>query len=625
MRSLLHHRNENHEVLFLSNNYRSKQDIVSFNNALFTQMMRVDVLSDSYGEQDWVETGIAKQIENSEKVEFHLLHALEDDSNDTEPEGNKARKATHIANEMIHYQSLGYSWKDMVVLVRSHATKRDLKTAFEQAAIPYFIDDKSGFYQSLVIQSLLSYYRLALDEGNRRALFTLLSSVFHQFTDEQIARLHLASPKNPLQALSSLFPQTYALIKKNLEMIRSEPIHQSLYHLAQTNDAYQEILSIQDKTNIDFLAEKARDIEMKGTRGLPAFLNTIDILQNEQSSQAIPVSSDDDVVKVMTIHQSKGLQFPLVFFWSTSQRKVQDLSAPLLYNSYLGIALNSFDPQTHVRRKNLLRLLSEFSANAQELEESIRLLYVALTRAQTKMILVDTYSDKPLPDLDNSIVFSSIPYTALILGSITPQNSHVEIKTFENVIPAKAALPAPETVQIIRHHNPMQVSERARASHTVDLSRQLELDFTQDLKSALDYGTMMHHILEHSPEDGWKADTLAKAYPAIGSQQIQDILHLQDDPMTQTLHTGKVHREYSFLVLRDNKPFYGIMDLVVEQESTLILVDYKTDNCSIDDLKQRHQNQIRQYRSVLQELFPGKALRSYLYSFHWHLYLEIEA
>lgn len=613
-----------HEQIFLASNYRSKEDIVEFNNRLFTKLMNITGLKDQYTEQDWVSTGSVQQKEASVPVSVHLIQALdEEESNDDEPADMKQRKAIHIANEMIRLHQENYQWKDMVVLVRAHNTKRDLKKAFDAANIPCFIDDQSGFYQSPIVQDILNLCELSLNPQDDYLLFCALSSAFYGLSDQQCALLKLTG--KPLwKAIESGYPAIYQSLKASIAFCQKATIHEAVAYCMQLNNVYQEMLSIQEKTNVDFLFQKAIECEQNGQSGLLSFLDYVNYLKDEKSSQAIPVSSDDDVVKVVTIHQSKGLQYPVVFFWSTAQRKTLELMDPLIMDGELGVGLNTMDLTYRFQHKTLIRELIEYKLRSEEVQEVIRLLYVALTRAQNQMIIVDSDYQKNLPELDQSIVFDNIPYTALILSALDQSSIHAGISLITTVEPLLNPQSAEDKSSEIRYFQADKASNKTmRASHEIEAHQALELDFENNLKQAMDTGTLLHKVLEEMPHEPWSEKMLTDRFPKLTESQVKRLLIYNQDEFTQILYEKDIKSEFNFIVNIEGQALYGIIDFLAIDKYSVTLVDFKSDQCDLKTLVERHRPQIDAYNQALQYIYPELSRSAYLYSLYHSTYVKV--
>ena len=114
------------------------------------------------------------------------------------------------------------------------------------------------------------------------------------------------------------------------------------------------------------------------------------VSEDERSSEAMSKGKDDDVVTVTTIHHSKGLQYEIVFIWSTGKNAFQDGKEPILVDEELGLGLKHLDMPWRAERPTIQRIAVAYKKNLEDIEEFTRLLYVALTRAERRLYIVDT-------------------------------------------------------------------------------------------------------------------------------------------------------------------------------------------------------------------------------------------
>lgn len=608
--------------LYLDQNYRSKANIVYFTNFLFQRLMNIDGLKDHYDTRDTVSLGRMEQQTDSLPVQIHLIDQPEQDEDRGSKVSNSQLKAIHIANQMIAYHNQGHPWRTMAVLVRTHQVKRDLKKAFDDAGIPYFIGDPQGFIASDIVQDMLNLLQLSLNSEDY-FLYASLSSVFFNYDDDSLSALHLYEG-SAWTALKALHPIDYQELSTLLSELRSSSIIESLSTLTRFHNVYEDQCNQTQRTNVDFLISKANTYALQGNDSVFGFLNYLSQLQEAKVEQPVPVSSDDDVVKVMTIHQSKGLQFPIIFFWSSNRRNVIDTTKPTMIDLDLGLGLYAIDPVQHTRHTTLQRILCEYKARWDDLEEHIRLLYVALTRAQNEMIIVDVVPNNELSQLSDDLIFSSAGSTSLMIGALNVSDDSYSLLHFEPDEALKIDLKAHPTHAPFDRYANTSNTQRIRPSHEIAEESDLHLNFSDNLKKSLDTGTRMHGVMEHIPSDGWTNDALIEAYPDLSARQRDTVLTYQNDPFTQELLQQTIHREYSFLVNLNQQPVFGIIDFLAMTKDTVTLVDFKTDiGVSGDELRARHQPQINLYLKALKVLFPHHQAKAYLYSFALHQYIEM--
>ncbi|QIK69026.1 UvrD-helicase domain-containing protein [Erysipelothrix sp. HDW6C] len=589
--------------LYLSFNYRSKKDIVDYNNYVFDKLMNI-TQGITYTEHDHVNVGIPAQSEDSHPVEFLIA-----ERGDTyhENDSNQQRAAL-IAQEIIAYSKKGYAFRDMVILVRSHASKAFLKEAFVAANIPHYIDDQSGFYQSEVIADILHILNYALNQHDFY-LVHVLKSVFIGYSDDQIALLKLSDEPSIREALKVHDPQTYALIFDTIKRWRSEDIVTIIKDIILMNNTYNRALSLQDKTNVDFLLDKASHYQDTATPTLLGFIRFVREFKDETSSEASPLNNEADVVTSMTIHQSKGLQFPIVFLWGMGGHTVRDHASTLLTDDRLGIALNHIEMPYRIQQKNILRSIVEYKQDHEELEESLRLLYVALTRPQKHLIMVDVVKEFRRETLTPTYLFNH-RRKAELLYAASPNTTNLTIINAEDI--PNESLDA----KISTLSNEMFALKFDTTETTYSAVSNKPLQLHQFSQEGMAFGTILHEAVETLPHRVWTDEDLSDFAPVFRKR----LLAYNQNPFTQSL--------YAFPTIEHEMPFIdsageGIIDFYALNSSEVVIVDFKSDNATAEELVSRYRDQIEGYVAVMTKQYPNLKTRSYIYSFNSNSYIQI--
>lgn len=589
--------------LYLSFNYRSKHDIVSYNNTVFSNLMNL-TSGMSYAETDHVNTGIAEQKVDSYPVEFHIVERGDDVFEET----SNQQQANHIAQEIIKFHKNGMRFKDMVILVRGHGSKAYLKEAFENANIPHFIDDQSGFYSSEVIQDVLKFLEFANDPHDYY-LVKVLMSVFVRFSVDDVANLKLHNPSSIKQALLEMNPELYEKLYDMISLWKTRDILSILQDIINFGNTYNLKLSLQDKTNVDFLIEKAIQYHNTNIPTLSGFVSFVKTFKNDTSSEASPLSSDADVVTSMTIHKSKGLQFPVVFLWGMGAHIVRDHSNILVTDEDLGLGLNHVTHDYRVVERNVLRDIIEFKQNQEELEESLRLLYVALTRPQQHLIIVDALKEFKPKELNKRLLFNHRRKSELLYAA-SPKNSTI-LRLINGLEIETNQLEKQESTII---NNFDFAVEYKAVEQKYFLNKQLDLSSMSF--EGMKFGSTLHNAIETLPHTQWNLELL-KGY----SEAIQKrLIAFNSNPFTQELFSfDEIYHETSYI----DKDGEGIIDFYAIKDKRLVLVDFKSDNASVEVLLERYESQIFAYEEILQNQYAYYAIETYIYSFKLDQYIRI--
>jgi len=642
MQNLMQKQDETHQVLYLDENYRSQESIVDFNNVLFDQLMNVPLLESRYSPQDFVKIGRHSQ-KGGEQVEVHYLKAMDEDvceENGNEDNGDVSEsidldastfnpqfekddsarpKVMHIVNtilEMMHQKdSLYPNYKDYVVLVRSNLEKALLKEQFEKAHIPHHISTKSGFFNAPSIQDVLLVLNFLVNPYDDLNFVGLLLSKFVGLTENQVSTLTIEASKGSYYSrLQAVYPDVYLKLETFKQSTRSMTLIETLRLIYRLNDYYEKQCSMAQRVNLDYLFEKAGQYTRQSV-SLTQFVLRIKHMDDSESSEAIPFTEEDNVVRVMTIHQSKGLEFKVVFFFTRLLGSVADNKAALLSDSELGFMLKTIQlPQYHTRT-NPVRLALEMKNTMDDVQEQVRLMYVALTRAEKKLIIVDS---EPVvrSTLNIANLLNAMGSTRLLYAALQPllEKSLAQVKTPLNpngFFKLEEEVAIQKSLNITIKDNP-SIEFKTPSSTHVSFT-QVHLNFNTD--TGTNHGTLMHALFENLPRSGWTQEMIKALMPKITEQDVQSVLAFEQDPIYQAMLKGQIKREFAFHSLKNNIVLHGYMDLISVCEDTVYLVDYKTDRVNDpNDLVEAYREQLLGYADVLGRMYPSHKIYTYAYS-----------
>lgn len=623
MQSIMQQQTQNNLILYLSNNFRSSKRIVDFNNTLFDALMNVSGLSSQYLQSDYVQIGLPKQALDNPFVEFHLLQMSDFPQNDEtidESLQGQATKANYIAQQILLMKKTSSftHWNDYVVLVRSHQVKIELKKALDEAHIPYFIDTKSGFYQSDAVSISLSFLKFLFNPTDTLSLVSILLSPYFNYSDEKIAQFKLTCLKNvSFNALEAFDKKTYDELFNLIQTCEHKNIVECLTILYAFHDYYELKLNHQQRTNCDLLFQKACEHSKKENAGIYTFIDELISIEDEKTSEAIPVGDEDDVVKVMTIHQSKGLQFPVVFFWSTSRQDMIENRDLCLVDPLLGMGLHAIELPQRFKRPSIHRIAIEHKLIQEELEEQIRVLYVALTRAQNRLVLVDSVKHELITQpLSRSLIFQRKGLTTLILSAFQGKtNDFFKLIKIDSNWKIDFNEEEVDEINILPRYR--KAPQSAASMHTPSSTEAFYIDdlhLSTDPAPA-DRGTLIHATLEHLPIDTWTYELIHQLQPTLQSSDVEALLRYNQSPLFNEIRTLNVEKEVSFIVKYNQQYIHGVMDLVGHDEKHVILIDYKSDlNVSKKQLSERYTPQIETYYHALTLIHPDKSIQAYIYS-----------
>ncbi len=399
----------------LAKNYRSRREVVECVNYLFYRIMGRDLGNVAYDKDSALYLGASfanKEQGIADTAEICLLEKEEDSDNAKEQEARmialkikELLKDYYVTDE--HTGELRKaSYRDIVILLRKTKEWDEVfKTVFESEGIPAYITKSSGYFETGEIRVLLNFLKCLDNPKQDIALFGTMTSSLAGFTDEEMALIcsvKEGSLWKKVQVKASFADDALSLKCKNFlawytgyrDQIPYEPIHKILRSVIHEKGYLYEVASMpggqQRLANVQMLLAKAESFEKSSYSGLFHFIRYIDKVQKYdiEFGEAGIMDEQDDVVRIMTIHKSKGLEFPICFVAGCAGRFNQmDAQKAIICDSNYGIGLDYVDIDNRVKYKDLRKRFLAKHIVEENLGEELRVLYVALTRAKEKLIL----------------------------------------------------------------------------------------------------------------------------------------------------------------------------------------------------------------------------------------------
>lgn len=310
-------------------------------------------------------------------------------------------------------------YSDMVILLRTTSGwDEEFKKILEQQGIPVYITSKTGYFGALEVQELLQFLRVLDNPRQDIPLFGVMQSVFGGFTQEEIAQIrsggegHSRKRMTLYEALKEVAQSSRTVEEgeetelsfKAKEFLQRIDHYRNLTPYTSIRDLLQRILDDYDylnyvtalptgskrRANVEMLLTKASAFEKTSYFGLFHFIRYMEQLEkyDVDYGEAGTLDENADVVRIMSIHKSKGLEFPVVFVSGLSKRfNMQDANQSLIVDMDLGVAVDYVDSVRRIKNKTLRRAVLSAKMKEDNLAEELRVLYVALTRAREKLIL----------------------------------------------------------------------------------------------------------------------------------------------------------------------------------------------------------------------------------------------
>lgn len=412
----------------LAKNFRSHENILTTTNFIFYQIMTQEAAELDYGEKESLIPGRIVEEAPSDwvggAVELHLLDTSDTNRSDEtdgdsetagdEPENNEREldfiiqkiKELHASKKQVQNADGSFrqiQWRDFAVLRRSLAGwGTRAVVAMRQAGIPAVVNERDGYFEAQEIQLLLSLLQIIDNPEQDLPMAAVLHSGLVGLDANELGALRLTGdgslwsvmPLYTEQAQDERLLQFIAHIERWRTLSRRHGVADLLWDVYETLDYVNYVGAMPNglvrRANVMALYERAKGFESSGFRGLFRFLRFVESLRDSNQDMAVAnvVTEADDVVRLMTIHKSKGLEFPVVFLSGVQKKfNTMDFNSPLLVDKNGGIGLKGYYPDIRVSYPSMPWLYCKsIKSDAMKAEEQ-RILYVALTRARDKLFL----------------------------------------------------------------------------------------------------------------------------------------------------------------------------------------------------------------------------------------------
>lgn len=409
--------------LDLNINFRSKKNIIKGVNDIFSQLMR------EYDDAAALHQGVGYEGALDYPVELHLVDQKIQEDMDIEEEIRDLKAAemeAHVAAKIIK-DSIGelifdakrgeerpLTKRDIVILMRSQKNYADkFQQVLMEQDIPSHINDSDGYFDTLEIEIFLNLLRVIDNRRQDIPLISVLHSSIMGFTTEELTRIRIESKQTSYFDAFAKYCETGNDLRLRMKcqetmdkliewkkLAEFMPLEDFIWSLIRDTGYFTFIGALpsgaQRQANVRALIDKAVQFQTAQMKGLYAFINYVDAIKNKKvpMGQITLVGENDDVVRIMTIHKSKGLEFPLVLVAGLGKRfNNANSRKPITLHKDIGIGLRVVDRENHCYRKVLLQTIIEDRCKAEDMEEEVRILYVAFTRAQDQLILLGNVKD----------------------------------------------------------------------------------------------------------------------------------------------------------------------------------------------------------------------------------------
>lgn len=417
-------KNERDVKVCLSSNFRSRREVIDSVNAIFSQTMKKKIGGIDYTDEHKLIYGKTDYPEAGSNYKTELLYFDKDDKGDEDPIVVEARLVGNKINEMINSQMkvirnaktmepVPLQYKDIVILLQA-AEGRDViyKEELRKKNIPAYVISKTGYYSVPEVRLILNMLTVIDNPRQDMPLLSVLHSIIGKFTEEEIAIIRIDDRKNRLYESVRRYSLSGDNLKikdkcerflEKLEIYRGEAAYRTASEMI--DEIYKDFDYLarsqslpngeQRFANVKLLLDTAEELEEQGLFGLHDFVKAMEDMTKKEvdTGEANILDENADVVKIMTIHKSKGLEYPVCFV-SSFGKQFHSSAETAMTDDEFGIGVDAFNVDKRTQNPSLLKKVIGIKTDMELKGEELRVLYVALTRAREKLIMTAFYNDE---------------------------------------------------------------------------------------------------------------------------------------------------------------------------------------------------------------------------------------
>ena len=686
--------------VILSKNFRSRDTVLNSANAIFKRIMKEDIGGIEYDDAAALYPGAVFEEDNKKDFISEIMLTetadIEDDTSNIELEARAIAARIKELKSTLKVKGRALKYSDIVILLRANIGESIAKVLNDEN-IPAYAQNNKGYFKTFEVRKILAILSAIDNPYSDVDLTAFLNSNIVEMTDlelsdivssyRKVKNIEKSAKIKMMDALiceiedDNINSATRYKIKSALDFLREYKFKSQYMSIsALIWDIYNEtnflnIITAMPggavrRANLMLLINKARSFANSGYSGLYNFIRYIKRLKDFDNDfgEANILSENDDIVRIMTIHKSKGLEFPVCFLACANKSfNKRDLNEGMVIQSDFGVGVQYVDTVNNIKDTSIKQNVIKHKLKTELLGEELRVLYVALTRAMEKIIISGTCSDieKALEKVKENPSFLDVracnSYLDLIL--LSRDNIHFDIKCYnykmlldeqineqQEVGNLNEIIPKGSDNDVLRHRlrfkYPYQedvnlktmfsVSEIKKLSQMEEYER-VKKTYTED---ASERGNAYHKIMEkihYEKIDKYENynDFVVDEISQLKNGKYRNIINVED--IVKFLNTelgkafiragkeGSLKRENQFIMgIPANEAMgegdetvliQGIIDAYIDKDE-VILADYKTDRVGrAEELIKRYSAQLSLYKKSL-EMSTGKKVKEvYIYSF----------
>ena len=697
---------EDAKKVVLSKNFRSRKNVLDGANVLFKKIMKEDIGGIDYDDDAALYLGASFEAGDKEYVSELMLTdvgSIEDGTSAVELEARAiAKRIKELKKELKVDGGRDLKYSDIVILVRASIGESIAKVLNDEN-IPAYAENNKGYFQTFEVRKILAILAAIDNPYSDVDLTAFLNSEIVGMTDLELANIVSDYRKKQNIEKSKKIRMMDAIIFEENEGSIEEATKKKIRKAIEFLDEYgkkstymniqallQDIYNKTDflniiaampggqvrRANLMLLINKAGTFGNSGYSGLYNFIRYIAKLKDFDNDfgEAGILSENDDIVRIMTIHKSKGLEFPVCFLANANRSfNKTDLKQGIVIDNDFGLGVQYVDSENNIKDSSVKQNVIKYKLGTELMGEELRVLYVALTRAMEKMIISGTCKDvkKALETNKENPRFLDIrscnSYLDLILLSF--DRIHFDLKLYDyNTLLDEEKLTQKEVGDLnkifegsdIKKYAELKkrldykypysvnvdlktkfsVSEIKRMSQSEEFEIKQNKEKTEGVNNAGERGNAYHKLMQRLHYENIESfknrlEFVKSEIALLKNASYRELINPEDIVKFLDTKLGEIFIKYHKNLKRENQFIMGIsareanmgdsdetvliqgvIDAYIDTKDGIILVDYKTDNVKdADTLINRYKVQLELYKKSL-EMSTGKNVSEiFIYSF----------
>lgn len=695
----------NNRIFDFTDNYRSENNILQFVNFIFDKLITKQTLGLSYENARLVCGG--KPTKNK-CVELSLIDAKEDAEDDKRVMIDKtirfqkeadlvAKKISELINRVDNEtKQREYEFRDIGVLVRKKGEGvRILYNTLQSANIPVSVEFNNNLFETKEVITLLSFLRVLNNIEDDISIVTLLKSSVYNFNENELIDIRLISDGKYWQNVLNYKGENEEKVKLFLSDIIYYQNYLKTHKISETLDKF-----IEDKDLITFFKSLPDGVEKESNileflsitaneayaYNINKFLDYVNILSKQ--SQILKVKANDNCVKIITMHSSKGLDYKAcIIFDLASKFNLSSMETNLFISDKLGFGLKYLDLEKRINYSSLPLIACKQNNYKTQIDEEIRLFYVALTRAKKYLYMIGSCPFADIEKFKNLEIYSCRSFLDLLFysfsdfdldriskdssgfvvneGEVSELKVNIENPDFEDTSVREEEILlsnidnniSDKLENYFNYTYPYKLEKNIAVKNSVtgvmqeEMHYENEVDFVKNLNllniekqpnKAMELGNAYHYVME---KVCYKEDNISEILNGLvlSGKITEEIAKKVDiekiEKATECISKlikGKIFKEQQFILnipynkivensdVSDKVLIQGVVDLLVEGENGFILIDFKTNkHFTEQNFIETYSTQLNIYKLAMEKALNIDLKKKFIYSFELGKLIEI--